>query len=91
MVISEAARSDAPSLVGSAVKLVFSDLYERCGRTGIRLLGRSGLAREDLGGLPAAELLHHGLWSIQFGISGGTTQIQKNIIAERVLGQPKDR
>jgi alkylation response protein AidB-like acyl-CoA dehydrogenase len=91
MVISESARSDAPSLVGSAVKLVFSDLYERSGRLAMRVLGRAALARKDFADLPVEELLHHGLWSIQFAISGGTTQIQKNIIAERVLGQPKDR
>ncbi len=91
MVISESARSGAPSLVGSAVKLGFSELYQRIAEAGIRLLGRAGLSREDVAGLPAGQLLYDGLWSLQFTISGGTSQIQRNIIAERVLGQPKDR
>ena len=91
MCISESARTGLPSLVGSAVKLSFSELYQRIGAFGIELLGRAALSRDDLAGLPAAQLLYDGLWSLQFTISGGTSQIQRNILAERVLGQPKDR
>jgi alkylation response protein AidB-like acyl-CoA dehydrogenase len=61
------------------------------GAFGVELLGRAGLSREDVAGLPAAQVLYDGLWSIQFTLAGGTSQIQRNILAERVLGQPKDR
>jgi alkylation response protein AidB-like acyl-CoA dehydrogenase len=89
--ISESARSGLPSLVGSAVKLSFSELYQRIGGFGVDLLGRAGLSREDLADLPSAQILYDALWSLQFTISGGTSQIQRNILAERVLGQAKDR
>jgi alkylation response protein AidB-like acyl-CoA dehydrogenase len=87
--ISESARTGLPSLVGSAVKLSFSELYQRIGGFGVELLGRAGLAREDVAGLPAGQMLYDALWSLQFTISGGTSQIQRNILAERVLGLPK--
>jgi alkylation response protein AidB-like acyl-CoA dehydrogenase len=89
--ISESARTGLPSLVGSAVKLSFSELYQRIGGFGVDLLGRAGLAREDVARLPSGQMLYDALWSLQFTISGGTSQIQRNILAERVLGQPKDR
>ena len=38
------------------------------------------------GGDPAAAFL----FAPMLGIAGGTTEIQKNIIGERVLGLPKD-
>jgi alkylation response protein AidB-like acyl-CoA dehydrogenase len=89
--VCESERSGLPSLTGSAIKLRFSDVYERIGHLALRLLGRAGLSRADLAGLPAGELLHHYLWSISFSIAAGTTQIQKNIISERILGMPRDR
>jgi hypothetical protein len=89
--VSESMRTGLPSLVGSAVKLSFSELYQRISGFAVDLLGRAGLAREDVGELPAGQVLYDGLWSLQFTISGGTSQIQRNILAERVLGQAKDR
>ena len=41
-------------------------------------------------GLPLDEMLHDYLWSLQFTISGGTSQVQRNIIAERILGLPRE-
>ena len=29
------------------------------------------------------------LWSLQYTIAAGTSQIQRNLIAERILGMPK--
>lgn len=90
MCVSEAARTGVPSLVGSAVKLRYSELYQEIGELGMELLGREGLSLDDAGGLPQAELLHDYLWSIQFTISGGTSQVQRDIIAERILGLPRE-
>ncbi len=89
--VCESERTGLPSLTGSAIKLRFSDLYERIGQLALRLLGRAGLSRSDLAGLPVGELAHHYLWSMSFSIAAGTTQIQRNILSERVLGLPKDR
>lgn len=90
MCVSEASRTGVPSLVGSAVKLRYSELYQEIGELGMELLGRDALSLEDSGGLPQAEMLHDYLWSIQFTISGGTSQVQRDIIAERILELPRE-
>ena len=90
MAVSEASRTGVPSLVGSAVKLRYSELYQEIGELGMQLLGREALSMEDAADLPLAELLHDYLWSIQFTISGGTSQVQRDIIAERILGLPRE-
>jgi len=90
MGVSEARRTGGAALAGSAVKLHYSELYQEIGELGLQLLGRGALAREDVAGLPSAEMLHDYLWSLQFTISGGTSQVQRNIIGERVLGLPRE-
>ena len=90
MGVSEARRTGGAALAGSAVKLHYSELYQEIGELGLQLLGRGALCREDVAGLPSAEMLHDYLWSLQFTISGGTSQVQRNIIGERVLGLPRE-
>jgi len=90
MAVSEARRTGSPALAGSAVKLQYSELYQEIGELGLQVLGRGALSREDVAGLPNAEMLHDYLWSLQFTISGGTSQVQRNIIGERVLGLPRE-
>ena len=91
MCISEAERTGTPALVGSAIKLRYSELYQEIGALGVEVLGRFALAREDVAGLPTEQMLHDYLWALQFTISGGTSQVQRNIIAERILGQSRER
>ena len=88
---SRARATGVPGLEGSAIKLFYTELYQRVGELGVRLLGRAGLSREDVAGLPAAMLLHKHLNSLSLTIAAGSSQIQRNIIAERILGLPKDR
>ena len=90
MCVTEAERTGAPARYGSAVKLRYSELYQEIGELGMELLGRNALSLEDFGGLPQAEMLHDYLWSIQFTISGGTSQVQRDIIAERILELPRE-
>lgn len=91
MCIAEAERTGAPAVFGSAVKLRYSELSQEIASLALRLIGRPMLARRDLPGLPIAEVVREFLWSLQYTIAAGTSQIQRNLIAERILGLPKGR
>jgi alkylation response protein AidB-like acyl-CoA dehydrogenase len=88
---SEAAKTGMPGLGASAIKLFYTELYQQIGELGVRLLGRAGLSREDIDGLPSKLILSKTMQSLSLTIAAGTSQIQRNIIAERILGLPKER
>jgi alkylation response protein AidB-like acyl-CoA dehydrogenase len=89
--VCEAQETGVPGIGASAVKLFYSELYQRVCELGARLLGRAGLAREDVAGLPCSRLTYRMLQSHALTIAAGSSQIQRNIISERILGLPKDR
>jgi alkylation response protein AidB-like acyl-CoA dehydrogenase len=91
MGVSEASETGLPPLSGSAVKLLYSEIDQRLGDLAMRVLGRAGLSREDVGDLPSKRFLAAALKSLSLTIAAGTSQIQRDIIAERILGLPKDR
>ena len=86
MGIAEAERTGAPAPSGSAVKLRFSELAQEITDLTLRVLGRP-----VLGGAAgqAREAARDYLWSLQYTIAAGTSQIQRNLIAERILGMPR--
>ncbi len=88
--VCESIETGIPGLGGSAIKLFYTELYQRISELGMRILGRAALSREDVAGLPAGNVLHRTLQSISLTIAAGTSQIQRNIIAERVLGLPRE-
>ena len=88
--VCEARESGVPGVGSSAVKLYYTDIYQRITELGLRLLGRAGLSRSDLGALPADLIVGRHFNAISLAIAAGTSQIQKNIIGERVLGLPKE-
>ena len=88
--VCEAKESGVPGVGASAVKLYYTDIYQRITELGVRLLGRAGISRSDVGGLPSDLFLARHFNAISIAIAAGTSQIQKNIIAERILGQPKE-
>ena len=96
---ASAARAGSPGAEGSIAKLAFAtinqDIYELC----VDLLGADGLVgydhelrREDHLGYvgPPGSARQFFLRSRANSIEGGTTEIQRNIIGERVLGLPAD-
>jgi len=89
--VSKSTRTGVPGLEGSALKLYYTELYQRIVDLGMRLLGRAALSRDDVGGLPSRLLLHKTLQSLSLTIAAGSSQIQRNIVAERILGLPKER
>jgi alkylation response protein AidB-like acyl-CoA dehydrogenase len=89
--LAQAERNGVPGVGGSVVKLYYSELLQRLTDVAMRVLGRAGLSREDVGGLASAAFVEERLRSTSFTIAAGTSQIQRNIVAERILGLPKDR
>jgi alkylation response protein AidB-like acyl-CoA dehydrogenase len=88
--VSRASQTGVPGLEGSAIKLYYTELYQRIAELGMRVLGRAALAREDVADLPSELVLSRALQSLSLTIAAGSSQIQRNIISERILGLPKE-
>jgi alkylation response protein AidB-like acyl-CoA dehydrogenase len=90
--VSEASESGVPELgSAAALKLFYTELAQRISDVAMRVLGRAGLSREDVAGLPSGPFLAKLLMSLNLTIAAGTSQIQRNILAERILGLPRER
>mgnify|MGYP003333954600 CR=1 FL=1 len=76
-------------LFRSLGKLAMSNILHHAGRLQVRLLGMEGtLAGRDH---PEAADATYAMLNAYFtSIGGGTDQIQRNIIGERILGLPKE-
>jgi alkylation response protein AidB-like acyl-CoA dehydrogenase len=76
--------------MSAAMKLFTTELSQRFSETGIDLLGLYGELWEG-----SARAPDHGRWAYQFlydrsmTIAGGTSEVQRNIVAQRVLGLPR--
>jgi alkylation response protein AidB-like acyl-CoA dehydrogenase len=88
--VCEARETGVPGVGASAVKLYYTDIYQRTTELAVQLLGRAGLSRSDFAGLPSHLFINRHFNAISVSIAAGTTQIQKNIIGERILGLPKE-
>jgi alkylation response protein AidB-like acyl-CoA dehydrogenase len=90
-IVSEAEKTGLPGATGSCLKLYYTELKQRIGELSMRVLGRAALVREDVAGLPSEEFVFQALQSLSMTIAAGSSQIQRNIISERILGLPKER
>ncbi|MEM9175174.1 MAG: acyl-CoA dehydrogenase family protein, partial [Myxococcota bacterium] len=88
--VCEAKETGVPGVGASAVKLYYTDIFQRTTELAVRLLGRAGIARSDVLDLPAQYFFARHFNAISTAIAAGTSQIQKNIIGERILGQVKE-
>ncbi len=88
--VCRAGHTGVPGLEGSAIKLFYTELYQRIAECGMRVLGRAALVREDVAGLPGQLVLSRALQALSLTIAAGSSQIQRNIIGERILGLPKE-
>jgi alkylation response protein AidB-like acyl-CoA dehydrogenase len=76
---------------GSVFKLAYHEARVRMGDLAMRLLGRAGLAMGDPFDLTSTDHVEQRLYALSLSIAAGTSQIQRNIIGERILGLPKER
>lgn len=89
--LTKAARGEQPWPEVPIGKLLWSTVSQDLAETAVRALGSDGLRwpgdpRAPDGGRWARDLV----WSRMTTIGAGTTEIQKNILAERALGLPRD-
>jgi alkylation response protein AidB-like acyl-CoA dehydrogenase len=89
--VSQGAKGAMSMGSGSAFKLAYGSVVHRIGDLALRILDRAALSFDDIDGLPTGPQVRHKLKGFGVSTGGGTTQIQQNIIAERVLGLPRER
>ncbi|WP_243274396.1 acyl-CoA dehydrogenase [Streptomyces albus subsp. chlorinus] len=75
-----------PGAGASVRKLVQTAHQQKVAELALELLGPHGAVREGAGG----RAVHGFLMSRCLTIAGGTTQVQLNVVAERLLGLPRD-
>ena len=89
-IISLQAKGLVPNYEASIVKLYNMELNQRIARTGMNVLGPySQLDRASKWAPLKGRLAHMYLRSVGSTIEGGTSEIQRNIIATRGLGLPR--
>jgi alkylation response protein AidB-like acyl-CoA dehydrogenase len=86
--ISRTARTGVPGAEGSMIRLFHGELHQRVYRLALEIIGTEALRLTPVDG--------EGNWtgpylqSFAYTIGGGTTDIQRNIVGERVLGLPRE-
>jgi alkylation response protein AidB-like acyl-CoA dehydrogenase len=85
--ITESERTGVPGIGGSIFKLYYSEVRHHLGDLAMKILGQAALATEDE---PAIDHIRGWIHAMSISIAAGTTQIQRNILSERVLGMPKE-
>ena len=72
----------------SVAKLLYSETYNRVARYGVELMAEHGPVPDTVG-VQAGRLMDAWLWSRALTISGGSSEVMRNIIAKRRLGLPQ--
>lgn len=85
-IISMQLAGQLPNKESSVAKLYASELEQRIALTGLKTVGTYGQLVEASETLQAARMY---LYSVAMTIGGGTSEIQRNIIAMRGLGLPR--
>lgn len=92
--VSEAQVTGIPGIGGTVFKLAYSEAGQRLADLSMELLGEAGLAMSPLAtsgvDLNNDEWVEAWIKSFNLTIAAGTSQIQRNIVSERILGLPKE-
>ncbi len=90
--LSRVLRGGVPGPEGSVEKLLWSEMYQRMLDTALFLLGPHGLlVRGSPHAVDEGQWPYRMLYSRGRTIAAGTSEVQRNIIAERLLGLPRGR
>jgi alkylation response protein AidB-like acyl-CoA dehydrogenase len=80
-----------PNYEASMMKLYNTELNQRIARTGVKILGLYGqLGRGEPLAPNGGRNSYTYLRSVAYTIEGGTSEVQRNIVAQRGLGLPRD-
>jgi alkylation response protein AidB-like acyl-CoA dehydrogenase len=90
--LTRAAHGQAPGPEASLTKLYWSEMDKRIQETAVALQGPYGaLAPESQAAVEDGRWQYGWMWAQAETIYAGSSEIQRNIIAERVLGLPRGR
>jgi len=88
--LSRLARGVEPGPETSVVKLAWTDMTQRLSATAVDVTGDAAPLWRGAHELPDdGRWQRQWLWSAAASIAGGTSEVQKNIVAERMLGLPR--
>ena len=88
--LSRLAKGIEPGPETSWIKLAWSDMTQALSSRAVDLCGEAGPLWRGAHEVPAdGKWQRQWLWSKAASIAGGTSEIQKNIVAERILGLPR--
>jgi alkylation response protein AidB-like acyl-CoA dehydrogenase len=88
--LSRLADGEQPGPESSWVKLAWTDMTQHLSEVGLDLTGEASPLWPGADALPDdGRWQRQWLWSKAASIAGGTSEIQRNIIAERLLGLPR--
>jgi alkylation response protein AidB-like acyl-CoA dehydrogenase len=89
-------RGDDPGLLGLMTKLNSTNIGNEVAKLSLEILGDDGLldptVQDEILHLPNANRswITHYMYSLGIAIAGGSANVQRNVIAERGLGLPRD-
>ena len=90
-VVSMQSRGLIPNYEASMMKLYNTEMNQRIARTGQNILGLYGQLSRDSHLAPNnGRNCYTYLRSVAYTIEGGTSEVQRNIVAQRGLGLPRD-
>lgn len=87
--VSRQATGEVPGYEASVNQLFSAELHQRLARTGAKVFGRFGQLWQRDGGPLGAAFTHMRLDSVAATFLGGTSEIQRNVIATRGLHLPR--
>ena len=88
--LSRLGRGEEPGPESSVIKLAWSDMTQHLSAVALDVLGDDAVVWPTAdGSLAAGTWQRQWLWSRSASIAGGTSEVQRTIIGERILGLPR--